>query len=180
MQRRLLKELVSPRFSRDKPKLKTIRLDGWSWRVVIIFSTMEKLVNDFSFGLFFWQILLFVLLLFLLRKFAWKPILNSVNDREEGIQKALAAAEEAKKEMQNVTADSEKLLKEARAEREAMLKEAREIKDKMIADSKEQAKVEGDKMINRHSLPSKARRKRPLQTSKIKLPNFPLRLRRKC
>ena len=110
-------------------------------------STMDKLVNDFSFGLFFWQILLFVLLLFLLRKFAWKPILDSVNDREEGIRKALAAAEEAKKEMQNVTADSEKLLKEARAEREAMLKEARQIKDKMIADSKEQAKVEGDKMI---------------------------------
>ena len=96
---------------------------------------MEKLVNDFSFGLFIWQIVLFVLLLFLLRKFAWKPILNAVN------------AEEAKKEMQNVTADSERLLKEARAERETMLKEAREIKNKMIADSKEQAKTEGDKMI---------------------------------
>lgn len=108
---------------------------------------MDKLINDFSFGLFFWQIILFLLLLFLLRKFAWKPILNSVNEREEGIRKALASAEEAKREMQNVTADSEKLLKEARAEREAMLKEAREIKDKMIADSKEQAKVEGDKMI---------------------------------
>ncbi|EAR02741.1 F0F1 ATP synthase subunit B [Maribacter sp. HTCC2170] len=108
---------------------------------------MDKLINDFSFGLFFWQILLFVLLLLLLRKYAWKPILNAVDDREDGIKSALAAAEEAKKEMQNVTADSEKLLKEARAEREAMLKEAREIKDKLIADSKEQAKVEGDKMI---------------------------------
>ena len=108
---------------------------------------MEKLINEFSIGLFFWQTLLFILLLVLLRKFAWKPILNAVNDREDGIKNALAAAEEAKKEMQNVTADSEKLLKEARAEREAMLKEAREIKDKMIADSKEQAKIEGDKMI---------------------------------
>ena len=108
---------------------------------------MEKLVNDFSFGLFIWQIVLFLLLLFLLRKFAWKPILNAVEEREDGIKKALASAEDAKKEMQNVTADSEKLLKEARAEREAMMKEAREIKEKMIADSKEQAKVEGDKMI---------------------------------
>ncbi len=108
---------------------------------------MDKLINDFSFGLFFWQITLFILLLLLLRKYAWKPILNAVNDREEGIKNALAAAENAKKEMQNVTADSEKLLKEARTEREAMLKEAREIKDKWIADSKEQAKVEGDKMI---------------------------------
>jgi F-type H+-transporting ATPase subunit b len=108
---------------------------------------MDKLINDFSFGLFFWQILLFVLLLLLLRKFAWKPILDAVNEREDGIKNALAAAEEAKKEMQNVTADSEKLLKEARAEREAMLKEARDIKNKLIEESKELAKIEGDKMI---------------------------------
>lgn len=108
---------------------------------------MEKLINEFSVGLFFWQTVLFILLLLLLRKFAWKPILNAVNDREDGIKNALAAAEEAKKEMQNVTADSEQLLKEARAERETMLKEAREIKEKMIADSKELAKIEGDKMI---------------------------------
>ena len=108
---------------------------------------MEKLLNEFSIGLFFWQTLLFGLLLLLLWKFAWKPILNAVNDREDGIKDALAAAENAKKEMQNVTADSEKLLKEARAEREAMLKEAREIKDRLIAESKDQAKVEGDKMI---------------------------------
>ena len=108
---------------------------------------MEKSLNEFSIGLFFWQCLLFGLLLFLLWKFAWKPILSAVNDREDGIKDALAAAENAKKEMQNVTADSERLLKEARAEREAMLKEAREIKDKVVADAKELAKSEGDKMI---------------------------------
>ena len=108
---------------------------------------MDKLINEFSAGLFFWQIILFILLLLLLRKFAWKPILNAVNEREEGIRRALAAAEDAKKEMQNVTADSEKLLQEARAEREAMLKEAREIKDKMIADAKAEAQAEGDKIV---------------------------------
>jgi len=108
---------------------------------------MEKLVNEFSAGLFFWQILLFVGLLWLLRKFAWKPILNAINEREEGIRNALASAEEAKKEMQSVTADSERLLQEARAEREIMLKEAREIKEKMLADAKSQAQVEGEKMI---------------------------------
>ncbi|MFM1878823.1 MAG: hypothetical protein RLZZ241_1689 [Bacteroidota bacterium] len=108
---------------------------------------MEKLVNEFSAGLFFWQILLFVGLLLLLRKFAWKPILNAINEREEGIRNALASAEAAKKEMQDVTADSEKLLQEARAERESMLKEAREIKDKMLADAKAQAQQEGDKLI---------------------------------
>ncbi len=109
---------------------------------------MDKLLNDFSFGLFVWQTLLFVLLLLLLYKYAWKPILNAVDDREEGIKNALAAAEDAKKEMQNVTADSEKLLKEARGEREALLKEARELREKMMANAKELAKVEGDKMIS--------------------------------
>jgi len=108
---------------------------------------MEKLVNDFSFGLFFWQIIIFVLLLLLLRKFAWGPILNAVNDREEGIKKALDSAEKAKLEMQNLQADNEKLLQEARSEREIMLKEAREIKTKMIADAKEEAKGEADKMV---------------------------------
>ena len=108
---------------------------------------MEQLIEEFSLGLFFWQTLLFVALVFLLWKFAWKPILSAVNDREEGIKNALAAAEEAKKEMQNVTADSEKLLQEARAEREVMLKEAREIKDKIVADARDQAQVEGDKLI---------------------------------
>jgi F-type H+-transporting ATPase subunit b len=108
---------------------------------------MEKLIEDFSIGLFFWQTLLFIALVLLLWRYAWKPILNAVNDREEGIKNALAAAEDAKKEMQNVTADSEKLLKEARSERELMLKEAREIKDKIVSDAKEQASVEGDKLI---------------------------------
>ncbi len=109
---------------------------------------MEKLINDFSLGLFFWQSVLFVLLLLLLRKYAWKPILNAVNEREEGIKNALKAAENAKLEMQNLQADNEKLLQEARAEREKMIKEAREIKAKMIADAKEEAKIEADKMIS--------------------------------
>ena len=108
---------------------------------------MEKLIEDFSLGLFFWQTLLFIALVFLLWKYAWKPILNEVNDREEGIKNALAAAEEAKKEMQNVTADNEKLLKEAKTERETLLKEAREIKDKIVTDAKELAQTEGNKLI---------------------------------
>ncbi len=108
---------------------------------------MEKLINDFSFGLFIWQIVLFLLLLFLLRKYAWKPILNAVHDREEGIKNALESAELAKREMENLQADNEKLLQEARSERDAMLKEAREIKNKMINDAKSEAKVEADKMI---------------------------------
>ena len=108
---------------------------------------MEKLIEQFSFGLFFWQLLLFVGLIFLLRKFAWKPILGAVNDREEGIKNALDAAENAKKEMATLQADNDKLLKEARAEREAMLKEARSLKDKIVADAKEEAQAEASKLM---------------------------------
>ncbi|MEC8248598.1 MAG: F0F1 ATP synthase subunit B [Bacteroidota bacterium] len=108
---------------------------------------MEKLLEEFSLGLFFWQTLLFVGLLFLLKKYAWGPILSAVNEREEGIKNALSAAENAKKEMENLQADNQKLLKEARAEREAMLKEARELKEKMIGDAKGEAKQEAAKLI---------------------------------
>ena len=108
---------------------------------------MEKLLEEFSLGLFFWQTLLFVGLLFLLKKYAWGPILSAVNEREEGIKSALSAAEKAKKEMENLQADNQKLLKEARAEREAMLKEARELKNKMIEDAKGEAKQEAAKLI---------------------------------
>ena len=106
-----------------------------------------ELFNDFSFGLFFWQLVLFVGLIFLLRKFAWKPILGAVDEREEGIKNALASAEDAKKEMQNLNASNEQLLKEARIERDSLMKDAREIKDKMIADAKEEAKEVTSKLI---------------------------------
>ena len=75
-----------------------------------------------------------------MKKFAWKPILNSLEERETGIEEALAAAENARKEMQNLQADNERLIKEARAERDAMMKEAREIKDNIISEAKEDAK----------------------------------------
>jgi F-type H+-transporting ATPase subunit b len=108
---------------------------------------MEKLINDFSFGLFFWQILILVLLVWLLNKFAWKPILNAVNEREEGIKKALEEADKARQEMAELNASNEKILKEARAEREKMLKDAREIKESLISEAKDEAKMQADKII---------------------------------
>jgi F-type H+-transporting ATPase subunit b len=98
-------------------------------------------------GLIVWSTLTFIILLWLLKKFAWKPILNAIKSREASIEHALSAAEDAKKEVQNLTADNQKLLQEARAERESMLKEAREIKEKMIADAKAQAQAEGEKIV---------------------------------
>lgn len=109
---------------------------------------MEKLINDFSFGLFFWQFIILVVLIFVLGKFAWKPIVNALEAREEGIADALAAAENAKREMANLKTDNERLLKEARAERDAMIKEAREIKEVLIAEAKEEAQAQGEKMIS--------------------------------
>ncbi|MFD2908721.1 F0F1 ATP synthase subunit B [Flavobacterium ardleyense] len=108
---------------------------------------MDKLINDFSYGLFFWQVIILAITILLLAKFAWKPILAALAAREEGIANALLAAENAKKDMQNLKADNEKLLAEARAERDLMMKEAREIKDAMIADAKSEAQAQGDKMI---------------------------------
>ena len=108
---------------------------------------MEKLVNDFSFGLFIWQTIIFVGLVLLLKKFAWKPILDAVNEREEGIKNALLSADNARKEMQNLQADNQRILQEARLERDAMLKDAREIREKMVADAKNEAQVQGLKMI---------------------------------
>jgi F-type H+-transporting ATPase subunit b len=108
---------------------------------------METLLNDFSIGLFVMQIVILVILIFLLAKFAWKPILKSLDERESGIEEALEAAANARKEMQNLQADNERLVKEARAERDAMMKEARDIKDKMIADAKEDAKEVTTKLI---------------------------------
>jgi F-type H+-transporting ATPase subunit b len=108
---------------------------------------MEKLWSDFSFGLFFWQALILVVLILLLKKFAWKPILDSLNSREEGIKSALASAEKAKMEMQNLQADNEKLLNEARAQRDAMLKEAREIKEKIVTEASSEAQEKANKIV---------------------------------
>lgn len=103
--------------------------------------------NDFSIGLFAMQTFILLVLIFLLRKFAWKPILDALNEREEGIQGALDAAEKAKRDMANLQADNQKLLQEARLEREGMLKEARELKVKMISDAETEAQTQANKMI---------------------------------
>lgn len=108
---------------------------------------MEKLLNDFSYGLFFWQLVILTILILLLAKFAWKPILNSLSEREEGIKNALESAENARKEMQDLQADNQRILNEARVERDTILKEAREMKEKMIADAKNEAQAQGLKMI---------------------------------
>ena len=109
---------------------------------------MEKLISEFSVGLFFWQTIIFILLIFLLKKYAWKPILDAVNEREEGIKNALLSAEKAKEEMASLQSDNEETLKKARAERDSLLKEAREIKQQLIDDAKNEAQSEAKKIIS--------------------------------
>jgi F-type H+-transporting ATPase subunit b len=108
---------------------------------------MEQLLNDFSPGLFIMQSVLMLAVIFLMVKFAWKPIISALDEREEGIKNALEAAEKAKQEMESISSSNEKLFKPAREERDAMLKEAREMKAKMIAEAEANAEAEAAKII---------------------------------
>lgn len=98
-------------------------------------------------GLLFWMLVSFLTVFFLLKKFAWKPILDMLSEREKTIEGALQAAEKAKEEMARLQANNEALLQEARAERDAMLKAARDAKDAIVAEAKDKAKEEADRMI---------------------------------
>ena len=100
-----------------------------------------------SFGLIFWTLLAFIIVFFILKKFAWKPILKALNDREKGIADSLETADRVRAEMAQLKSENEELLAKAREERAAMLKEARDIKDKIINDAKEQAKTEASKIM---------------------------------
>jgi F-type H+-transporting ATPase subunit b len=99
-------------------------------------------------GLLFWMLITFSVLLFILKKFAWKPIINTLHEREKSIEKALLSAEKAKQEMSRLKSDNERILAEARGERENILKEARQVKDKVIQDAKEQAQIEAKKIVD--------------------------------
>ena len=108
---------------------------------------MEKLISEFSFGLFFWQLLIFIGLVFLLKKYAWKPILDSVNERESSIKNALLSADKARKEMESLNQDNQKIIKEARSEKEKLLKEASNAGSLIIEEAKKEAKVSAEKLI---------------------------------
>lgn len=108
---------------------------------------MDKLLDQFSVGLFFWQSLIFLLLLFLLKKFAWKPILDALHQRETTIKESLEQAKLAREEMQKLNAKNDTIIKEAKMERDAILRDARELKDKIVAESKITAQNEANKII---------------------------------
>jgi F-type H+-transporting ATPase subunit b len=98
-------------------------------------------------GLIFWTSLIFLLLLVILRMFAWKPILNAVKNREASIKSALDSAEKAKEEMKKLLAKNEEIMQKARGERDLLMKDAREVKEKIINEAKEKAQAEAAKIL---------------------------------
>ena len=101
-----------------------------------------------GFGLVFWMVLSFGIVLFILKKYAWKPILKSIEDRNSFIKKSLESAEEAKKEMENLQADNESILREAKIERDKLLKEGRDMKESIINSAKQEAQSAKEKIVN--------------------------------
>lgn len=101
-----------------------------------------------AFGLIFWMSVSFGIIVFILKKYAWSPILGMLKEREEGIQNALDAAKKAKEEMAALQSNNERIINEAKAERDKLLKEAREMKDSIITEAKTKATKEGEKLIN--------------------------------
>ncbi len=100
-----------------------------------------------DYGTLFWMIIIFGIVLFILKKFAWRPILQALKDRESSIANALSSADRAREEVKGLKADHEKIITEARKEKEIILKAAKEVKDKLLAEAKTQASVEGQKIV---------------------------------
>lgn len=108
---------------------------------------MEKLIQP-ELGLIFWMMVSFLSVMFILGKFAWKPILKALSDREQNIEEALNTAKRAKEEMAALKADNERLLAEARQERDHLLKEARDVRDSIIAEAKQKAQADASRIMS--------------------------------
>lgn len=140
---------------------------------------MEKLLEEFSLGLFVWQSLLFIGLLLLLGKFAWKPILSAVEERENTIKDALSSAEKAKEEMQAVQADNKRILQEARAEKEALLADAKKTATDMVNQAKDNAQAEAEKIMQQAQEAIQAEKEEALKELKTQVAGLSLDIAKK-
>ncbi len=125
-----------------------------------------------SYGLLFWTGLTFCLLLFVLARFVWKPVLNAVNARSQKIDEALQEAEKARQEMKNLHAENERILKEAKAERDSIIMEAKEAGTKMIEEARDKAKIEGAKLIESARLAIQSERNAAIADMKAQIATF--------
>ncbi len=132
-----------------------------------------------GFGLVFWTTITFVLLMFLLGKFAWKPIIGAVNARNKSIEDALKLAETTKEEMKQLQADNEKIIAEARRERDALLKEAREMKDQLITQAKKEASDESQKILQAAKQAIETEKKNAIQELKTQVAEISIEIAEK-
>ncbi len=130
-------------------------------------------------GLIIWQFIIFVGLFIFLAKFAWKPILASLNEREASIQSALDTAEKAKQEMELLKADNEKLLREAREERERIMREAREASNRMKDEAATEAKRTADKIVSDARAAINIEKQAALKEVKVQVAMFSLEIAEK-
>lgn len=138
---------------------------------------LDKLITAETFP--FWATIVFVITLFLLSKFAWKPILTAIKEREDSINNALDAAENARKEMEQLKGDNEALLAAARAERDAILKEARDMKENIINQAKEEAQVQREKIITQAKTAIENEKQQAISDLKNQVATLSLQIARK-
>jgi F-type H+-transporting ATPase subunit b len=130
-------------------------------------------------GLIFWQVVVFILLFIFLAKFAWKPILNSLKEREDSIQQALDSAEKAKEEMAKLQAGNEQLLKEARIERDKIIRDARDAANRLHGQAQADAKKAADKIIEDAKAVINTEKKAALRDVKAQVALFSLQIAEK-
>ncbi len=130
-------------------------------------------------GLIFWQFVIFILLVILLRVLAWKPIISSLKERENSIEEALSTAEKARSEMAQLKSDNDKLLKEAREERDRILREAREVANKLKDDAQTDAKKAADKIVEEARAAINIEKQAALKEVKIQVAMFSLQIAEK-
>jgi len=140
---------------------------------------MEALIEQFSLGLAIWQTIILLVVIIILGKFAWKPIVNGLEERERGISDALASAEKAKLEMARLTNENEQLLQEARAERDTILKEAKELKDKIVSEAKTEAQEASSKVLAQAKLEIEEQKNKALAEVKNQVSSLSLEIARK-
>ncbi|MCK4699986.1 MAG: F0F1 ATP synthase subunit B [Bacteroidales bacterium] len=130
-------------------------------------------------GLVFWMVISFSVILFILKKFAWKPILKALKDREITIDTALKSADRAKEEMEQLKVDNEKIIKEAKNERDNLLKDARQVKDKIISEAKQKANSEAKKIITGAKVKIESEKEAALDEIKNQVAGFSIEIAEK-
>jgi len=135
----------------------------------------EGLLN-YHLGFVVWALVAFVILFILLKKLAWKPIMNAIHDREQSIDDALNKAELAKQEMVRLTAQNQDLLQQARAERDEILRDAKTLKDSILNEAKKQAQIEGAKLIEKAKIEIENQKKVALAEVKTQVSTLSLEI----